>query len=159
MDSKLRWSNQHDRSELEKQIAELTTRVLKLERQEIESPTRLLRRSSLKFRRKALNGLCLLPSLRQRRNLEFIMRLSRPTDQHRCLPGPPAGTTSSDRLRKLLGDCEWETLLARSLLNKIGALVLVIGIALFLGYSVKMVSPAGRAMTGCWSARECWLAA
>jgi hypothetical protein len=58
----------------------------------------------------------------------------------------PGRDHSSDRLRKLLGGGEWNTLVAGSLLNKIGALVLVIGIALFLGFSFKMVSPAGRAM-------------
>jgi uncharacterized membrane protein len=51
----------------------------------------------------------------------------------------------SDRLRKLLGDEEWETLVGGSLLNKLGALVLVIGIALFLGYSFAHVTAAGRA--------------
>ena len=56
-------------------------------------------------------------------------------------PGP----SISDRLRGLLGNEEWETLLGGSLLNKLGALLLVIGIALFLGYSFGHVTAAGRA--------------
>ena len=51
-----------------------------------------------------------------------------------------------DRLRRLLGDEEWETLLGGSLLNKLGALILVIGIALFLGYSFAHLQAAGRAL-------------
>jgi uncharacterized membrane protein len=51
----------------------------------------------------------------------------------------------SERLRNFLGNEEWETLFAGSVLNKLGALVLVVGIALFLGYSFARMSPAGRA--------------
>ncbi len=62
---------------------------------------------------------------------------------------PPAPTavmpTLADRLRALLGNDEWEALLGGSLLNKVGAVVLVIGIALFLAYSFGRMSAAGRA--------------
>jgi hypothetical protein len=51
----------------------------------------------------------------------------------------------SERLRGLLGDEEWEVLVGGSLLNKLGALVLVIGIALFLGFSFGRITPGGRA--------------
>jgi uncharacterized membrane protein len=57
------------------------------------------------------------------------------------------GPTLSERLRKLLGDEEWETIVGGSLLNKAGALILVIGIALFLGFSFGRITPAGRAGT------------
>jgi hypothetical protein len=40
---------------------------------------------------------------------------------------------------------EWEAVLGGSILNKIGALVLVIGIALFLTYSFTRLTPGGRA--------------
>ena len=56
-------------------------------------------------------------------------------------PSPP-------RWREWLGDQEWESLVGGNLLNKIGALVLVVGIALFLGYSFQRVGPAGRAAAG-----------
>jgi len=49
------------------------------------------------------------------------------------------------RLRSMVGDQEWEVLVGGSILNKVGAVVLVIGIALFLAYSLAHVSPAGRA--------------
>jgi uncharacterized membrane protein len=40
---------------------------------------------------------------------------------------------------------EWEAFIGGSLLNKIGALILVVGIALFLGYSFGHLTAAGRA--------------
>jgi hypothetical protein len=51
----------------------------------------------------------------------------------------------SDRLRASFGNEEWEALVGGSILNKIGAVVLVIGIALFLGYSFARMGPAGKA--------------
>jgi len=44
---------------------------------------------------------------------------------------------------------EWESLIGGNILNKIGALVLVIGIALFLGYSFTHMSPAARVAVCC----------
>ncbi|MDP2998727.1 MAG: DUF2339 domain-containing protein, partial [Bryobacterales bacterium] len=61
-------------------------------------------------------------------------------------PQPP-GPTLGERLRALLGNQEWEALVGGSLLNKIGALVLVVGIALFLAYSFASMTPAGRTLT------------
>lgn len=58
-------------------------------------------------------------------------------------PRPPSPT---ERLRALLGNEEWEALVGGNLLNKIGALVLVIGIALFLAYSFAHMTPAGRTL-------------
>ena len=40
---------------------------------------------------------------------------------------------------------EWEALVGGSILNKLGALVLVVGLALFLAYSFTYMGPAGRA--------------
>jgi uncharacterized membrane protein len=57
----------------------------------------------------------------------------------------PEGPTLYERFRAALGGEEWEALVGGSLLNKIGALVLVVGIALFLGYSFTQMAPAGRA--------------
>lgn len=42
----------------------------------------------------------------------------------------------------------WEALIGGNLLNKLGALILVIGIALFLGHSFTRMGPGGRAATG-----------
>ncbi len=61
-------------------------------------------------------------------------------------PEPPAPTLG-ERLRALVGNEEWEALVGGSLLNKIGALVLVIGIALFLAYSFTHMTPADRTLT------------
>ena len=57
----------------------------------------------------------------------------------------PAAPSSGERLRALFGNDEWEALLGGSLLNKVGAVVLVIGIALFLAYSFGRMTAAGRA--------------
>ena len=57
----------------------------------------------------------------------------------------PPGPSFSDRLRGLFGNEEWEALVGGSILNKIGAVVLVIGIALFLGYSFERMGPVGKA--------------
>jgi hypothetical protein len=43
---------------------------------------------------------------------------------------------------------DWETVVGASWLNRIGALVLVIGIALFLGYSLTQLGPAGKVAIG-----------
>jgi hypothetical protein len=45
----------------------------------------------------------------------------------------------------VIGGEEWEALIGGSILNKLGALVLVIGIALFLAFSFGRIAPAGRA--------------
>jgi uncharacterized membrane protein len=58
---------------------------------------------------------------------------------------PDPVVTLAERLRAMLGNQEWEMLVGGSLLNKLGALVLVIGIALFMGYSFGHITPAGRA--------------
>ena len=50
-----------------------------------------------------------------------------------------------ERVRGFFSDDEWETLVGGSVLNKAGAVVLVIGIALFLAYSWTHMTAAGRA--------------
>jgi len=57
----------------------------------------------------------------------------------------PSGPSSADRLRGLFANDDWEALLGGSLLNKVGAVVLVIGIALFLAYSFGRMTALGRA--------------
>ena len=63
------------------------------------------------------------------------------------LPRPPAmppGPTLTERLRKKMSGQEWEALVGGNLLLKLGMLMLVIGVALFLGYSFTQMGPAGR---------------
>lgn len=60
----------------------------------------------------------------------------------------PAGPTLSQRVRESMQGEEWEAVVGGSWLNKLGVLVLVIGIALFLGYSFTQVGRAGRAAIG-----------
>ena len=66
------------------------------------------------------------------------------------VPAPepvPAGPTWTERLRESMGGKEWEAIVGGSLLNKLGVLILIIGIALFLGYSFTRMGPAGRVLT------------
>src|ERR1035438_8782699 len=60
----------------------------------------------------------------------------------------PAGPSLSQRVRESMKGEEWEAVVGGSWLNKLGVLVLVIGIALFLGYSFTQVGPGGRAAIG-----------
>jgi hypothetical protein len=52
------------------------------------------------------------------------------------------------RVREELEREEWEAVVGGSWLNKLGVVVLVIGIALFLGYSLTQLGPAGRVGVG-----------
>jgi len=53
-----------------------------------------------------------------------------------------------DQLRESMGGPEWEAVVGGNWLNKLGVLVLVIGIALLLGYEFTHVGPAGRVGIG-----------
>ncbi|MEZ5356359.1 MAG: DUF2339 domain-containing protein [Bryobacteraceae bacterium] len=59
-------------------------------------------------------------------------------------PPAPVRPRLTERMRELFAREEWEALVGGSLLNKLGALVLVVGIALFLSYSFTQVSPVVR---------------
>jgi len=60
----------------------------------------------------------------------------------------PAGPSFSERMRESMKGEEWEAIIGGSWLNKLGVFVLVIGIALLLGYKFTQVGPAGRAAIG-----------
>ena len=62
---------------------------------------------------------------------------SRPEPQYASAPVPERRSSA-----------DWETLLGGNWLNKIGAFVLVVGIALALGYSFSHMGPAGRDAVG-----------
>lgn len=53
-----------------------------------------------------------------------------------------------ERLREQMASQEWEAMVGGSWLNKLGMLILVIGLALFLGYSLAYLGPAGRIAVG-----------
>lgn len=55
----------------------------------------------------------------------------------------PASPAFSQRVRESMHGEEWEAVVGGSWLNKLGVLVLVIGIALFLGYSFTRLGPGG----------------
>ncbi len=58
------------------------------------------------------------------------------------------GPSLGERVKTALGSEEIEALVGGSWLNKVGVFVLVIGIALFLGYSFTQFGPAGRVAIG-----------
>lgn len=57
----------------------------------------------------------------------------------------PVGPSFSERMRERMSGEEWEAIVGGSWLNKLGVFVLVVGVALFLGYSFTRIGPAGRA--------------
>ena len=61
---------------------------------------------------------------------------------------PTSEVPWTQRLRQRMAGEEWELVVGGSWLNKLGVFVLVIGIALFLGYSVTQLGPAGRVAIG-----------
>jgi uncharacterized membrane protein len=63
------------------------------------------------------------------------------------LPSEPRPTLR-DRVRATVGDEGWEAMVGGSWLNKLGVLLLVIGIALLLGYEFTRVGPVGRVAIG-----------
>ncbi len=71
--------------------------------------------------------------------------LPAPAERPRQLEPQP---TWQDRLRDKAGSQEWEAVVGGNWLNKLGVLVLVIGIALFLGYEFTRVGPGGRVAIG-----------
>jgi predicted membrane protein DUF2339 len=71
-----------------------------------------------------------------------------PTDVPRQFEPEPPRVDFGERLRAKMGGQEWEALVGGNWLNKLGVLVLVIGIALLLSYSFTQTGPAGRVIIG-----------
>jgi uncharacterized membrane protein len=66
-----------------------------------------------------------------------------------ALPSQPSVLNAwIQRTREQMGGEEWETIIGGNWLNKIGTVVLVIGVALFLGYSLRYMGPLGKVATG-----------
>src|SRR3972149_6815131 len=72
-------------------------------------------------------------------------------------PTPPAAKLReriSPNLAKMGVDAaDWEAVIGGKWLNKIGIVVFVIGVALFLGYSLRYMGPLGRVATGVGTSR------
>ena len=65
------------------------------------------------------------------------------------VPAPPLPPpVPQPRWRDRFQGEEWEALLGGSILNKLGALILVIGLALFLRFSLDAMGPAGKIAVG-----------
>jgi len=63
------------------------------------------------------------------------------------LPAIPV-PTMAEQMRERMSGQEWEALVGGNILNKVGALLLVIGLAFLLGFGFTKMGPAGRAATG-----------
>src|SRR3989304_5945704 len=64
-------------------------------------------------------------------------------------PAAKLGERVSPGLEKMGVDAaDWEAVIGGKWLNKIGIVVFVIGVALFLGYSLRYMGPLGRVATG-----------
>ncbi len=143
----IRWLVLRERwRRLEEQIAQLTVRIFRLEN---------ARPSETVAQKEVLATPAVLASHDEKAPGDLKppepldMPTARPafTPNEIFIPSRPASPSAGERIRKYFGNQEWEALVGGSLLNKIGAVVLVIGIALFLGYSFTHMTPAGRALT------------
>ena len=136
---------------LEKRVAELTGRVYRLEH--VQSGTDDENQASVPTTDDETDRLVPLREERSRASVPTTddeNRASVPLreDENRASvpltvprfaePWEPARRTSA----------EWEALLGGNLLNKLGAVVLVVGIALALGYSFTYMGPGGRDAIG-----------
>jgi uncharacterized membrane protein len=65
---------------------------------------------------------------------------------------PQARRSLTEALKSRVDVADWETVIGGRWLNKIGIVVLVVGVALFLGYSLRYMGPWGRVATGGFSA-------
>ncbi|MCE5307811.1 MAG: DUF2339 domain-containing protein [Acidobacteriales bacterium] len=74
----------------------------------------------------------------------------RPVFEPPPAPEPVAapGATWGERMREKMQGEEWEAVVGGSWLNKLGVLVTVVGLALFLSYSLSHMGPAGRVAAG-----------
>jgi len=66
-------------------------------------------------------------------------------------PAPPTRRPLTEALTSRIDVADWEAVIGGRWLNKIGIVVLVVGVALFLGYSLRYMGPWGRVATGGFS--------
>ena len=74
-------------------------------------------------------------------------RVVMPAAKKARAPWTSAGSPKS-WARRAFGDADWEAVVGGNWLNKLGAVVLVVGIALLLAYSVSYLGPVGRVALG-----------
>lgn len=60
----------------------------------------------------------------------------------------PEGPSIEDRIRERMKGVDWEAMIGGSWLNAVGVLILVVGIALFLGYALTQFGAAGKVAMG-----------
>lgn len=137
------WMSRRRVSRLEGVVAELTSRVYALERVP-------LRRTAVEMAPPPLPVPVVVEAPPQPVEFKEPEPVIEPSPQPEPLPEPepvhlpPPPPPWTDRLKGMVGDEGWEALVGGSLLNKLGAFVLVVGIVLFLGYSFTQMGPVAR---------------
>jgi uncharacterized membrane protein len=144
---------QYERSRNGEMIAELTRRVWALEKSQQTTPVEPRAPQPAAFTPPAAVVIPPPPVIPPLPQLEPLREptpaplpvIPMPEYFREPAPAPP---TWRDQLRESMGGQEWEAVVGGSWLNKLGVLVLVIGIALLLGYEFTRVGPLGRVATG-----------
>jgi uncharacterized membrane protein len=142
---------QFERSRDEETIAELTRRVFALEKSEVKSqaappqvqPKPFEPPPAIVFDPTSIVIPALEPTPEPSPIPEPVFAAPEPFRQ----PAPPRPSWR-DQIRESMGGQEWEAIVGGSWLNKLGVLVLVIGIALLLGYEFTRVGAGGRVAIG-----------
>jgi hypothetical protein len=145
--------DQYDRSRNEATIAELTRRVYALEKMQTATPATPIAEPTVIPEpiplppAVVIRPPAIVPPLREP---EPVPEIPAPVFSAPELFREPAPSQLSwrDQLRESMGGQEWEAIVGGNWLNKLGVLVLVIGIALLLGYEFTHVGPGGRVAIG-----------
>ena len=145
--------NQYERNRDSELIAELTRRVWAIQKSQAApaqaprpAPPQFIPRPPEPAPPVVVQAPLILPLREPAPVLEPLLSTPEPVAEPPAPATPPR--TWRDQLRDSMGGQEWEAVVGGSWLNKLGVLVLVIGIALLLGYEFTRVGPAGRVAIG-----------
>lgn len=123
----------------ERQLSALAARVYRLENELAEKSRRIA--EAVAVIEEAPPIVVPQPTGTQESTVPISTPYSEPLSAENVSAEPPIAAVSGGAFRNE----EWEALVGGSILNKVGALVLVVGLALFLAYSFTYMGPAGRA--------------
>ena len=110
-----------------------------------ESPTQLKPEVIVEPTPEPAKPIPTMPSIPEPTPLSTEVKTSEPTVE--VAPSVPV-PQERELFGKKMSEEEWEAMVGGSVLNKLGVLILVIGLALFLGYSLKYFGPVGRISIG-----------
>lgn len=128
------------REQMEGMLRQLTRRVFELEGGKIQATTAPVVQQAHPVVREAPPVVVPPPPQPEPRPLPIPAPAARQQE--------PQGPTLEDRVRERLRGVDWEAMIGGSWLNAAGVLILVVGIALFLGYALTQLGPAGKVAIG-----------